>query len=293
MPEFGEFPNLPTLNEDDLISDLAKFNRKSFPKNDPEIAMACPPWWRIKCDGYGGQDSLGGESVEGAVGAYIFVCVSTGSTDHRLYASHTQFPVALHQFLTRVEAEHFTCKVIYVDTHSVNLSLEAEEVAALFKCVILPVSAGTPQEMAHAESMVRTVKRRSTAMLAGAPHLGPKYWALCDKYAVYVHDFLPIYTRKFHCPFYLRTGRVVPWKILAMHVFGAPCIYAPMDGPIHKRGEMNMEGHFVGIQWPAALIKRKCDGKVLNVSRKKIHVHESAYLSPLDQRMEHVGDVST
>ena len=98
---------------------------------------------------------MGGESTEGAVGAYLFVCVSTGSTDQRLYASHKQFPIALHQFLTRVEAEHFTCHVIYVDTFSVNLSVEAEEVAALFKCVILPVSAGTPQEMAHAESMVR------------------------------------------------------------------------------------------------------------------------------------------
>ena len=245
MPEFGDFPNLPVVNEDDLVADLAKFNRKSFPKNDPEVSMSCPPWWRIKCDGYGGQNSLGGESREGAVGAYLFVCVSTGSVDHRLYASHTQFPIALHQFLTRVEAEHFTCKVIYVDTHSVNLSAEAEEVAALFKCVILPVSAGTPQEMAHAESMVRTVKRRSTAMMAGAPHLGPDMWALCDKYAIYVHDFLPISTRNFHCPFYLRTGRTVPWKILSLHVMGAPCIYAPMVGPIHKRGEMNMEGHFV------------------------------------------------
>ena len=28
-------------------------------------------------DGYGGQDSLGGESYEGAVGGYLFVCVST------------------------------------------------------------------------------------------------------------------------------------------------------------------------------------------------------------------------
>ena len=49
----------------------------------------------------------------------------------------------------------------------------------------------------------------------------------------------------------------------------------------------------MGIQWPAALIKRKSDDKILNVSRKTIHVYESAYLSPLDQRMEHVGDVPT
>jgi hypothetical protein len=132
-------------------------------------------------------------------------------TSDCMQATSNQFPVALHQFLSRVEAEHFTCHVIYVDAHSVNLSAEAEEVAALFKRVILPVSAGTPQEMAHAESMVRAIKRRSTAMKAGAPHLGKQRWALCDKCAVHVQDFLPVSTstRNFHCPFYLRTGRVI------------------------------------------------------------------------------------
>jgi hypothetical protein len=54
---------------------------------------------------------------------------------------------------------------------------------------------------------------------------------------------------------------------------------------------MNMEGHFMGIQWPVALIKRKKDGKILNVSRKKIHVYESSYLVKLDQRVEHPGEI--
>jgi hypothetical protein len=60
---------------------------------------------------------------------------------------------------------------------------------------------------------------------------------------------------------------------------------------MHKRGEMNMEGHFMGIQWPAASIKRKSDGKILNVSRKKIHVYESSCLAKLDQRVEHPGEI--
>ena len=111
--------------------------------------MRSPPWWRCKLDGYGGQDSLGGESVEGAIGSYLFVCCATGSTDGRLYASHEQFPIALFHFLCRVEAEHFRCSVIYVDTHSVNLSAEAEEVCALFKTIIVPVSGGTPHCTAH------------------------------------------------------------------------------------------------------------------------------------------------
>ena len=81
---------------------------------------------------------------------------------------------------------------------------------ALFQCVINPVSAGTPQEMAFAESAVKNVRRVSTAMLQGAPHLSSGCWALCDKCACYLNDFLPKATRNFHCPYYLRTGRVEP-----------------------------------------------------------------------------------
>jgi hypothetical protein len=125
-------------------------------------------------DGYGGQSSLGGTSIEGAVGGYLFVCVSTGSTDIRFYASHTQFPIALHQFLVRVQAEFWHCRVIFADTHSVNLSAAVEEVLALFQVQLVPISASTPQELAFAESRVRLIKRMLTAMLTGAPHLGPK-----------------------------------------------------------------------------------------------------------------------
>ena len=92
------------VNEGNVVSDLSKFKKSTHKRNDPEVTMDCPPWWRVYVDGYGGQQSLGGESYDGAVGAYIFVCVSTGSTDVKLYASHEQFPVALAQFLARVEA---------------------------------------------------------------------------------------------------------------------------------------------------------------------------------------------
>jgi hypothetical protein len=141
MPEYGDFPELPVVNEDNLIGDLAKYTRNSYPKNDPEVSMNCPPWWRCYVDGYGGQDSLGGESYEGAVGGYLFVCVSTGSADCRFYASHTQFPVALHQFLVRVEAEHWRCHVIYADTFSVFISEVVVEVCAIFSCFMFTLSA--------------------------------------------------------------------------------------------------------------------------------------------------------
>ncbi len=45
-----------------------------------------------------------------------------------------------------------------VDTFVVNLSAAAEEVAAMFKTRIVPISAGTPQELAFAESAVRVMK---------------------------------------------------------------------------------------------------------------------------------------
>ena len=76
------------------------------------------------------------------------------------------------------------------------------------------------------------------------------------------------------------------WRILSIHAMGAPLVFAPMEGPIHKRGEINQEGWFVGIQWPAALVKRKTDGKILSCARQKIRVYESAYLCELSQKVE-------
>ena len=283
---FGKFPKLKALNEDNLVSDLTKFKRKAFKRNDKAVTMDSPPFWRVFCDGYGGQNSLGSKSYEGAVGAYLFVCAATGSTDIRLYASHMQFPIALYQFLVRVQAEYWCCRVVYVDTHSVNLSAEVEEVLALFQAELVPVSCGTPQEMAFAESKVRTVKRMSSALLAGAPHLGAEYWALADKYAVYVSDFLPQQSRDNLSSYYLRTGRVINWELLHIKVFGAPMVYALPEGPVHKRGEITGEGWFVGIQWPGVFVKRKSDGKVLNIARQKVRVHESMYTVPLANRVD-------
>ena len=58
--------------------------------------------------------------------------------------------------------------MIYVDTHSVNLSKDVEEVLALFQVQLLPISAGTPQELGFAETRVKMIRRVSTAMLTGA-----------------------------------------------------------------------------------------------------------------------------
>ena len=42
--------------------------------------------------------------------------------------------------------------MIYMDTHSVNLSKDVEEVLALIQVQLIPISAGTPQELAFAET---------------------------------------------------------------------------------------------------------------------------------------------
>ena len=62
-------------------------------------------------------------------------------------------------------------------------------------------------------------------------------------------------------------------------------MFAPIDGPIHKRAPINEEGYFLGYQWPATLVLRKSDGKVIMVSRQKVRVYESAYTGPLNERM--------
>ena len=40
------------------------------------------------------------------------------------------------------------------------------------------------------------------------------------------------------------------------------------------------------------MVKRKSDGKILSVSRKKIRVYERQYTCPLDQKHTYDGDVS-
>jgi hypothetical protein len=116
--------------------------------------------------------------------------------------------------LVRVQVEYWKCRVIFVDTHSVNISAAVEEVLALFQVQLMPISTGTPQELAFAESRVRVIKRMSTAMMAGAPHLDRKCWALSDKNSVFVSDFLPQQSRQNHCSFYMRTGRPVDWDLI-------------------------------------------------------------------------------
>ncbi len=145
------------------------------------------------------------------------------------------FPAILYQVLQQIECQGDVCRELVVDTYVVNLSSAAEEVAATFKTRIIPISAGTPQELAYAERAVRTIAEKSRAMLLGAPHLPNSMWGLADHNAAYVHDILPQPERANKSPFEIRTSKKPNIDHLHIKVFGCPCQFAPMQGPEHKR----------------------------------------------------------
>jgi hypothetical protein len=59
MPECGNMPDVWEVNEDNVVSDLSKFKKSTHKRDDPEVTMDCPPWWRACVDGHGGKQSLG------------------------------------------------------------------------------------------------------------------------------------------------------------------------------------------------------------------------------------------
>jgi hypothetical protein len=99
------------------------------------------------------------------------VCPVSGKIKTKLYSTQEQFPAVLYQVLQEIESEGYVCRELYVDTHAVNISAAAEEVAGMYKMRIIPISGGIPQELAYAESAVRTLGQMSRAQMIGAPHL--------------------------------------------------------------------------------------------------------------------------
>jgi hypothetical protein len=110
------------LNEDCYCCDKGKFVTGSYKRNDPQLHLGNDPYWRVYCDGYGGQRSMREDSFEGAVGGFVFSCPSSGTIRRKLYSTSKQFPAILYQFLQDVESEHWVCRELYVDTFAVNLS---------------------------------------------------------------------------------------------------------------------------------------------------------------------------
>ena len=218
---------------------------------------------------------MGDMSYQGGIGGFVFACPS-GAIKSKLYGSTEQFPSILFQVLQEIETEGYVTREVYVDTHSVNLSRAAEEVACMFRVKIIPISAGTPQEMAYAESAVRTIGQMSRTMMCGAPHLPQFCWGCADLYATYIHQFA-VQAKHGCSPYEFRTGIEPDLDRFFVKVFGAPCQYCPMEGAEHKRGPKTEWGWFLGIQPPMCLVLRPEDNKILSVSKKKIIVHKECY----------------
>ncbi len=166
---------------------------------------------------------------------------------------------------------------MYVDTFKVNFSAAAEEVAAMFKVRIVPVSSGTPQENAYAKSAIRTIAAMSRSLMAGAPHLDESCWGLSDVYSAALVETLPQQGHDKRSPHEIKKGWILDPEVLFIHVFGCPVQYEPHGGALHKRGRKTEWGYFVGVQWPMVLVLRPEDGKVMSVSRKKVLCHEEIY----------------
>ena len=99
-----------------------------------------------------------------------------------------------------------------MDSCGVNISTEAEEAAGVFHARIVPVNAGSPQEVSFVETAHRIVAGRSRAMLLGGLHLPKWCWTLVDKYAVYTGRVLPQSTRGWYMSYFLNTGRIQDWR---------------------------------------------------------------------------------
>jgi hypothetical protein len=235
------------------------------------------PYWRLYSDAYGGQRSMGCESYEGGIGGFVFVCPVSGMIKAKLYSTLEQYPAVLYQVLQEIDSEGYVTRDIYCDTAAVNLSLAVEEVAEMFKVKIVPISGGMPQELAYAESAVRTLGQMSRSLMLGAPHLPAFIWGMSDLYAAWIHRMQPQKLRGHKSPHEIVTGREPDDDVFFIRVFGCPCQYEPAYVVEHKRSAKTEWGWFVGVQWPMALILRPADNKVLSISRKKIYCHEIMY----------------
>ena len=92
-----------TLNEDCPVCVEAKKKVGTFKRNYEFVGHTkgpVQPYWRLYCDGYGGQSSMGDVSYQGGIGGFVFAC-PTGSIKTKLYGSTDQFPSCLFSSLTR------------------------------------------------------------------------------------------------------------------------------------------------------------------------------------------------
>ena len=80
--------------------EMAK-RKSSYKRNDfykGTTMSTGKPYWRIYVDGYGGENSMGDPSYQGAIGGYVFACPVSGRIKVKLYATTEQYPAMLFQY---------------------------------------------------------------------------------------------------------------------------------------------------------------------------------------------------
>ena len=115
------------INEDCATCEHAHMKVQTFKrvgKDNPAygIREALEPWERAHSDGYGGQDSMGVKSYDGAIGGFVFVCVATSARKCYLYSSKDQYPVILNRFMIWLDLQKRRCRLIICDTDAVLIS---------------------------------------------------------------------------------------------------------------------------------------------------------------------------
>ncbi len=108
------------------------------------------------------------------------MCPVSGRINAKIYSTLGQYPAVLYQVLQEIESGGYVTREIYCDTAAVNLSQAVDEVAGMFKVEIVPISGGTLQKLAYAESAVRTLGQMSRSLMLGAPHLLTFIWGMSD-----------------------------------------------------------------------------------------------------------------
>jgi hypothetical protein len=92
----------------------------------------------------------------------------------------------------------------------------------MFKVRIIPISGGTPQELAYAESAVRTIGQMSRALMLGAKHLPQFCWGLSDLHAANIHRLIPQKSKGGKSPHEITTGKLPDLDIMFANCFGCP-----------------------------------------------------------------------
>ena len=269
---------LHLLNEDCDCCDKALFRRGSFPRNTLESKRNYPPFYIVYADGFGGQKSFGKKSIDGAIGAFVFVCLATGTIQCKPYSSKSQFCVLLKRFFIQVEAMDYFVRVLVLDGAGENISGDVEDVCDSFHVHIKYSSAAAPQELSMAEKGVQNISRITRALMRGAPHLPQRFWCCALLYACEIHFVLPNNGINGRSPYLMVNKRVPNMRNMYFKVFGAPTNFLPKTQSNVRTDALTVEGYFVGVARPGVLVARAEDWKVFRVSRRRLRVHEGIHI---------------